>query len=380
MKVMKMELTVTAKLKILPTVEQQELLRQALNVYRDGCNFVSALIFDTKNLVQAALHGQTYQPLRTEYGLRSQMAESVLKTVIARYKSLKSNGHEWTQVQFKKPELDLVWNRDYSLVQGVFSVNTLQGRIKVPFENKGMERYFDHTWSFGTAKLIYKHSKFFLHIPMTKEIDETSLSDLAQVVGVDLGMNFLATAYDSLGNTHFFNGRSSKDRRSHYKQLRRELQQRQTPSARRRLKKIGQRETRWMTDVNHQVSKALVDRYDKNTLFVLEDLTGIRTATEKVRKRDRYEIVSWAFYQLRHMIEYKAAMNQARVAAMDPRYTSQTCPKCGHVDKSNREKKRHHFVCKNCQYQSNDDRIGAMNLHRKGIEYLVAVTTQAGPV
>ncbi len=53
-----------------------------------------------------------------------------------------------------------------------------------------------------------------------------------------------------------------------------------------------------MTDVNHQVSKALVDRYGKNTLFVLEDLTGMRTATEKVRKRNRYEIVSWAFYQL----------------------------------------------------------------------------------
>ena len=29
-------------------------------------------------------------------------------------------------------------------------------------------------------------------------------------------------------------------------------------------------------------------------------------------------------------------------------------------------------VCKNCNYQSNDDRIGAMNLWRKGVEYVEA--------
>ena len=375
-----MELTITAKLKILPTAEQQERLRQTLSAYRDGCNFVSALIFETKNLVQAALHRQTYQLLRTVYALRSQIAESVVKTTMARYKSLKSNGHAWSKVQFKKPELDLVWNRDYSLGQGAFSVNTLQGRIKVPFESKGMERYLDRSWTFGTAKLVYKHGKFFLHIPMTKEMDETSLHDVVQVVGVDMGVNFLATTYDSQGHTTFVHGRSVKDRRSHYKQLRKELQQRQTASARRRLLAIGQRETRFMTDVNHQVSKALVARYGKNALFVLEDLEGIRTATEKVRKNNRYETVSWAFYQLRQMIEYKAVMNQSHVVALDPRHTSQMCPKCRHVEKRNRNKKKHQFECQNCHYRSNDDRVGAMNLHRKGMEYLVAVTTQASPV
>ena len=88
-------------------------------------------------------------------------------------------------------------------------------------------------------------------------------------------------------------------------QLRRHLQPRQTPSARQRLKQIGQRETRWMTDVNHQISKALVERYGAHTLFVLEELTGVRGA-RKVHKRHRYEFVSWAYYQLRQMIAYRA--------------------------------------------------------------------------
>jgi transposase len=58
------------------------------------------------------------------------------------------------------------------------------------------------------------------------------------------------------------------------------------------------------------------------------------------------------------------------VIAVNPKYTSQTCPKCGHIEKANRDKKNHIFKCKNCSYQSNDDRIGAINLWRKGIEYI----------
>jgi IS605 OrfB family transposase len=372
-----MEITITAKIKINPTSEQMDLLRTTLDAYRSGCNFVSALVFDTKQLAQAKLHKMTYKSLRSLFSLRSQMAQSVMKTVIARYQSLKGNGHDWTKVQFKKPQYDLVWNRDYSLTKGLFSINTLRGRVKVPFETKGMEQYFDGTWSFGTAKLANKYGKFFLHIPMTKKIPEASEQDICQVVGVDMGMNFVAVSYDSQGKTLFFNGRSIKDKRSKYKHMRKQLQQLGTASARRKLKRVGQRENRWMADVNHRVSKALIERYGANTLFVVEDLTGVRNATERVRIKDRYETVSWAFYQLRTMLEYKAQMNGSKVIAVDPRYTSQTCPKCGHTKKANRNKKKHTFSCKACGYTSNDDRIGAINLQRKGIEYIAEVTAQA---
>ena len=74
--------------------------------------------------------------------------------------------------------------------------------------------------------------------------------------------------------------------------LRKELQQRGTPSARHRLKMIGQRENRWMCDVNHCISKALVENNSAGTLFVLENLSGIRGATERVRTKDRYVVLS----------------------------------------------------------------------------------------
>ena len=67
---------------------------------------------------------------------------------------------------------------------------------------------------------------------------------------------------------------------------------------------------------------------------------------------------------------YKAKQNQSSVIKVNPRYTSQCCPMCGHIEKANRNKKVHLFSCKNCGYKSNDDRIGAMNLYRMGINYL----------
>jgi len=365
--------TVTAKLQILPSPEEQEQLSTTMHAYSNACNHVSAYIFQTHELKQAKINKALYYELRDRFGLRSQMAQSVMKTVIARYRTIQETAGKWIQPSFRHPEYDLVWNRDYSLADSRLSLNTLNGRIKLGFHSESMEQYFDGTWEFGTAKLVTKHGKWFLHIPMSRDIPALADSDVCNVVGVDLGVNFVATAYGSNGKTVFYHGRQIKHRRARYKELRRHLQQRQTASSRRRLKKIGSRENRWMSDVNHQISKALVESNPSGTLFALEDLTGIRGATEKVRRRDRYEIVSWSFFDLRKKLEYKAWRNGSKVKVFDPAYTSQTCPKCGHTERGNRDKKNHRFVCRNCGYQSNDDRIGAMNLHRKGIEYLSAV-------
>ncbi len=196
-------------------------------------------------------------------------------------------------------------------------------------------------------------------------------SEVSNVVGIDRGIRFIATTYDSNGKSVFYDGNTVKQKRAHYKALRKQLQQVGTPSSRKRIKAIGQRENRWMQDVNHCISKALVENNPDGTLFVIEDLTGIRSATERVKVKDRYISVSWPYYDLEQKLSHKALKHHQLVEKVNPAYTSQTCPKCGHTEKANRNKKIHFFCCKNCGYKSNDDRIGAMNLHRMGIELLV---------
>lgn len=366
-----MQITTTAKIQVNVTPEQSELLDATMDTYRSACNCVANYVFQTHDLKQCSLNKALYYDLRERYGLKSQMAQSVFKSVIARYKTILENQHEWIKPNFSKPQYDLVWNRDYSLTQNLFSVNTLSGRVKLPYCSYGMEKYFDHnTYYFGTAKLVKKHGKYFLHIPVTQDVLESLDSAICNVVGVDRGINFVVATYDSKHKSNFVNGKAIKQKRAKYKALRKELQQRKTPSARRRLKAIGQRENRWMQNVNHCVSKALVKNNPKHTLFVLENLSGVRSATEKVRRKNRYVSVSWPFYDLEKKLKYKAALNESSVINVDPRYTSQTCPVCGHTEKTNRNKKKHIFRCKTCGYTSNDDRIAAMNLYRMGINYL----------
>ena len=355
---MKENVTIISKVRIYPTDEQAKMLSDMTSRYRAGCNFVSRHIFKTHDMRQPSLNKKLYHDLREHYDLKSQMAQSVIKTTIASYRTLidektglpkdkqalqkakkrrsgkKTNVKHrygksakrtkrknrkrqmdmrgWTRVEFHKPCADLVYNRDWSFVDNYahLSINTLGNRIRVTYEPASI----DNTLSgrtfvkWGTAKVVNRHGMWFLHIPVTMEVDSTDLFDVGNVVGVDVGINFLAVSYDSKGKSQFFDGHQVKHRRSQYVKTRASLQRKQTPSARRRLKKMSGRENRWMRDVNHCVSKTLVTSKSKGTLFVLEDLTGIRSKTERVRKRYRSVSVSWAFYELQTLIEYKAAL------------------------------------------------------------------------
>ena len=367
-----MEFVKTAKVQIHPKTEDVKLLLDSMRCYSDACTFVSDYIFSSKDLAQVSIQKHTYNELRTKYNLPSQMACNTVRTVIGSYKTNKTNGMEWTFCKYNVPQMTLSWNRDYSINKDSFSVGTLTGRIKCRYDVSGMEKYFDKSvYSFGTAKVVYKHGKFFLHISVKTDIPELSNTDVTNVVGHDRGIRFLVSSYGSNGNTTFYSGNDVKQKRGHYKALRKQLQQVGTPSSRKRIKSIGQQENRWMQDVNHCISKALVESNPGGTLHVLEDLSGIRSATEVVKVHDRYIMVSWSYYDLEQKLMYKALEHHQNVIKVNPRYTSQTCPKCGHIEAGNRNKIKHIFCCKNCGYQSNDDRIAAMNLYHKGIEYLI---------
>ena len=71
------------------------------------------------------------------------MAVSCVRTVIAKYRTILENQNEWIKPNFKIPQLDLAWNRDYSLntKNDTFSVNTLNDRMKVKFYKNGFEEF-----------------------------------------------------------------------------------------------------------------------------------------------------------------------------------------------------------------------------------------------
>lgn len=362
-----MQITLTSKVQIFPDEECKRMLIDTMHAYRDACNYVSSFVFSTQSLDLKVLQNNLYYNIRSKYSLKAQMAISVLRTVRTCYKARDSRNDEWPFIRFNKPQLDLLWNRDYSISKGKISICTLYGRLKIPFDYSRLS----YKGRFGTAKLVYRHNKFFLNIPVTREIPEAHLSDINCVVGIDRGVRFLATTYDSYGKTTFFSGADYKNKRNHYYELRKQLKKIGTPSSKRRLKAIAQRENRWINDLNHCISKALVEAYPRGTLFILEDLNNIQSFILKNKTNNQYILSNWPYFDLEEKLVYKAALKGQVVLKVDPAYTSQTCPLCGRVDKRSRIKAKHLFRCSACRYKSNDDRVAAINLYSKGMQYLV---------
>lgn len=397
------ELTKTMKLHLNNIPDEGVAFSEVTARYSVACDYVSRYIFDNScdngfELNFMTLQDKIYGDIRTKFDLKSQMAISCIKTVTARYKTVKEqlsqNPYrykdendktcyihrtlEWLQkpIHFSRPQADLVRNRDYSFTSdGMISINTLGKRIKTGYDvPECFKEYFeDSAWSFGTAKLVSLKGEWYLHIPVTKTIPDVEEASPKHVVGIDRGLRFLTTSYDENGKVSFSGGRDITARRERILNTRAELQSKGTKSAKRALKRISGRENRWITDVNHQLSKTLVNEYGADTLFVLEDLTGVSFSEDLLSDRSangRYQLRSWPFYQFEQFLTYKAKAAGSNVIKVNKDYTSQRCPKCGRIHKENRDKVNHEYVCDACGYRSNDDRIAAMNLYLLGTMYV----------
>jgi IS605 OrfB family transposase len=146
------------------------------------------------------------------------------------------------------------------------------------------------------------------------------------------------------------------------------LQAKGTRSAKRHLKKLRLRERRFRTDVNHRVSKQLVESLPPGSTIVMENLVDIRERV-KARRKQRRELHNWSFAQFQSFVAYKAEARGVKVLFADARYTSCRCSRCGHISRSSRQSQSW-FHCRECGYQLNADLNAARNLARRGMSAL----------
>nr|DAY07463.1 MAG TPA: transposase [Caudoviricetes sp.] len=85
------QITITAKIQIIPNNNDKILLQTTMLAYKKACNYVSDYIFETHDLKYFSLNKVLYLDLRNKFNLKSQMAQSVLKTVVAKYKTILKN-------------------------------------------------------------------------------------------------------------------------------------------------------------------------------------------------------------------------------------------------------------------------------------------------
>lgn len=206
----------------------------------------------------------------------------------------------------------------------------------------------------GTMRIVYKNNKIVAQI--VYEIAEPVYKGDGNVMGVDLGIKCPAVSYISDDNVKFYgNGRKNKYMRRHYAYLRKKLQKAKHMDA---VKRINDKEQRIMRDIDHKLSHDIIETavaHDVKTIK-LERLANIRSTTRTSRKNN-HSLHNWSFYRLAQFIEYKAKLAGITVEYVNPAYTSQTCPVCGHVHHANDR----NYVCK-CGFRIHRDVLGAMNI------------------
>ena len=257
-------LTKTIKLRLYANSEQAVMFKQMSEQYRQACNFVSQYIFDNDfELNSVKLNKVLYREVRYKFALKSQLAQSTFRTATARYKTTQTqlaqkpyryqdeNGEyqrinrtlEWLfkPVLFRRPQCDLVRDRDYSFVENstTLSINTLGKRVKVRFAGDFWAQYLDGSWNLGTAKLLNLKGIWYLHISVTKKIKEFYKEKVQHVVGIDRGLRFLTVTYDEHGKTEFTRGKQILSKRHKFLKVRQQLKAKGTKSAKRVLARLS---------------------------------------------------------------------------------------------------------------------------------------------
>lgn len=338
----------TVKVKLLPTSEQKASLVKTIEVFNEACNHISQIAFKEKIFGQVGLHHLCYRNIRNKFGLSSQFTVRAIGKVSESYRSERKRLHiikKHSAIVFDQRLLSF---RNLSLA----SMLTVNGRIKVPVVF-GLYAKLEQRRITGQADLLYNKGNLYLCLVI--ELPDGTPIAPKGMIGIDFGIISLAVTSDGIT----FSGKQVDDVRKRLTKLKRALQKRGSKSAKRHLKKLSGKEKRFKKHTNHTISKKIVQiAKDTHRAIALENLKGFKVT---VRKEQREQFGKWAFDELGKFIAYKAKLAGIPVSFIDPRNTSRTCSKCGHIAKANR-KSQSEFICQKCGFSIHADLNGAINI------------------
>lgn len=332
----------TVSVKLQPTQEQAQSLLDTLRLANKTANEISRAAWDNHTFGQYALHKLVYHPIKASSGLTAQMVVRVIAKVADAYKLDKK-----AQRQFRPLGSIAYDDRILRWYASHVSIWTVEGRASIPFVCDDRTRVMLQNRQ-GESDLLFRDGKWFLFA--TVNVEEPPPGEPSGWLGVDMGIVQIATTSEGTS----YSGSHVTSIRHRNARLRTKLQSKGTKAAKRLLRKRKAKEQRFAKHTNHVISKTIVREakaLDKG--IALENLSGIRDRVT-VRASQKRTLHSWAFYQLRQYITYKAILAGVAVQAVDPRNTSRQCSECGYIDKANRQSQSL-FLCKSCGYSANAD-------------------------
>ncbi len=361
------------QIRLSPTQADAERLAAAVAICNAAATYGSRIAWQQGVFRQFALHRLIYRDLRAQFpGLGAQAAVRGIARVADTYanrRASKKRAHIFrSQAAVPFDARMITFKRDARIA----SIWTPVGRVRVAYAGRDQDLKAMAELPVGECDLIERKGTWLLQISITLPRPEVA-NPVNGFLGLDQGIENLSVTSagevlpgTTLPGTINSNGhiRALRDRRH---RQRKRLQAKGTSASRRRLRMLSGRESRMMKDVNHQISKYVVREAERTGRGIaMEELSGILGRVRASRSQRR-TLHRWTFAQQIAFTRYKAERTGIAFVLVDPAYTSQTCPTCGHVSARNRPA-RGTFKCRSCGLAGHADHIAAINVAKRGVD------------
>ena len=213
---------------------------------------------------------------------------------------------------------------------------------------------------------IYGHTTYVTHIVYKKLIQDKE-NNLTGTMAIDLGITNLATIVTTNKTATIYDGRSLISKLRLFSKKKAKLQSAIVKSKHITSKKMHYliiKERNYLKDYIHKVSTFIVRQaLQENIGTIVIGKLSHSIVNIDIGSQNNEKLHKIPFGKLCSMIEYKAKEKGIDVTFVDEHYTSQTCSKCGVINRSNR-KYRGLYTCK-CGNTLNADVNGALNILKR---------------
>jgi putative transposase len=220
-----------------------------------------------------------------------------------------------------------------------------------------------------------KNGKWYVSIQTEREV-EIPVHPSTTSVGVDVGVAKFATLSDG---TIYQSINPLKHSLAKLARLQRQLAKKVKFSAnwkkqKARIAKLQEKIANVRKDYLHKTSTEISKNH---AMVAIEDLRVSKMSKSAKGTAEKHgrnvkqksglnrSILDQGWFEFRQQLEYKAQWNGGRVVAVRAAYTSQTCSRCKHVERSNRQSQSV-FACVKCGHAENADVNAAKNIHAAG--------------
>jgi len=347
-----------------PTKAKKWLLRDTYQTFLGIVKAALGYVGDVKS--RAQLHEKTYYKFRGKYDVASQLVIEATSYAWSIRKTINGDILKCV-VRFDKRLFSF---SETKRGNPVLSLRLNYKRIGLPISQDGaymrLQQHLKDGWN--VTSIIMKRNLRFLAV-LSKAMPKPTKRP--NWMGVDINSSKIAVSVIGEGKVlkQTYYGKDVSTRQFRFEERRAKLQSHRDKGSRGKaglkLKRLSGRQRNYVRTRMWQIANEIVElaKHFKANIAI-ERLRQIRKLKGEWSKKSTRKVNRIPYGFFRHALKHVAEREGILVKEIEPNYTSQTCPRCGHIGKEN-WRGYVYFKCVRCGYEADRDRVASLNLAQR---------------